>query len=238
MTTIRLPKRHDAFSDLATITEHANGQAIAGFASLLYRNKFNELALHTVLLGTDYDNILIRSRDELLAIMEIELGFTVITPDAKDEEGRFTLHAGRIIRSDVNACDEYTAAAAPEVLLSLCNSMNSRLPDGTGFNDAYTKAETYRRTGISGIKEHILEGTLELSGMAHAKRVIEAGTYPIVNSRPKTLAKAALSERLSKSRWRTFRIDRAFRIKRMGDTIIIAPTLRDAEEIHSELVTA
>ena len=76
----------------------------------------------------------------------------------------------------------------------------------TGFNPAYTKNGLYR-TVSEGVKVSLNDGTFELAGLQHAKRVIVPGFYPTVKSAPKTIAKNILRKMLPLGRYRTLALD-------------------------------
>jgi len=59
---------------------------------------------------------------------------------------------------------------------------------------------------IKGIKVHSLTNTLHLYGLQVHKRVLMPGSYPVVNSRPLTIAKKKLSSLTSVGRFRQFRL--------------------------------
>lgn len=225
---------------LRNLTQDANGKPLVGFASLDYTNEHGEHAIHTIIIGVNYSNTLEASRSALLTDMELCYGFTIVEPGAKDATGKFTLTAERIFITAPDAVSVYTQDAAKELLLSIYNSINSRL-DGHD-NTAYTKANTYTPL-MHGVKIHNEEGTIELSGHAHAKRIITRGTYPTVNSRPKTIAKNALRRELPLGKWKTYRLDRATCAVRKGETLFFGSTMEIAAKLaeHVErhpLVTA
>jgi hypothetical protein len=214
--------------DLSRLVYDDNGNPIVGFAGLNYTNKHDEHANHTIIIGVSYDNVLEKSRNQLIAKMQIELGLQVLADDDKNEDGFFTFHAERILTMDSTKSDDTTRAAASELLLSIYNSINNRKRGKS--NDAYTKAETYTAL-FHGIKVHKENETLELSGLAYRKRIITEGVYPEVNSRPKTIAKAKLRNALPLGKWRTYRLDKAHTIRRSGDTLFFGETKNEIEEM-------
>jgi hypothetical protein len=76
-----------------------------------------------------------------------------------------------------------------------------------GTQDAYTKAETYAATSISGLKVNTVDGTLQLFGLQQSKTVIEPGTHKTVNSAPKTIAKNKLRKELPVGKFREYALD-------------------------------
>jgi len=212
--------------DLSRLVYNDNGTPIVGYAGLNYTNAHGEHANNTIQIGATYDNVLEKSRNQLIAKMEIELGLQTLAPDAKNDDGLFTIHADRIVAVDLNKVDDVTRAAATELLLSIYNSINNRKQGKS--NDAYTKAETYTPL-FHGIKVHNEAETIELSGLAYRKRIITEGTYPVVNSRPKTIAKNKLRNALPIGKWRTYRLDKAHTIRRQGDTLFFGETEKEIE---------
>jgi hypothetical protein len=212
--------------DLSRLVYDDNGSPIVGFAGLNYTNGHGEHANNTIIIGVSYDNVLEKSRKQLIAKMQIDLGLNVIADDAKNDDGLFTIHAERIVTMDYAKTDDTTRAAASELLLSIYNSINNRKQGKA--NDAYTKAETYTAL-FHGIKVHKENETLELSGLAYRKRIITEGDYPVVNSRPKTIAKARLRNALPLGKWRTYRLDKAHTIRRSGDTLFFGETEKEIE---------
>jgi len=214
--------------DLSRLVYNDNGTPIVGFAGLNYTNAHGEHANNTIQIGATYDNVLEKSRKQLIATMQIHLGLQVIADDAKNDDGLFTIHRDRIVTMDSTKSDDVTRHAATELLLSIYNSINNRMQGK--HNDAYTKANTYTPL-FHGIKVHNEAETIELSGLAYRKRIITEGTYPVVNSRPKTIAKNKLRSALPIGKWRTYRLDKAHTIRRQGDTIFFGETEKEIEEM-------
>lgn len=73
------------------------------------------------------------------------------------------------------------------------------------INPNYTAKDAYV-TIAQGIKYCVSTGEIHVSGLSHAKQVIEPGNWPVVNSKPLTLAKKALEKDLPKARWRQFAV--------------------------------
>ena len=101
------------------------------------------------------------------------------------------------IRPNLDGID---AIAADELLASLQKSL-----DGT--QDGYTKGHVYADTAISGLKVNTNDNSLQLFGLAHAKVVLVPGTYPVVKSSPKTLAKEKLKKELPIGKFREYALD-------------------------------
>ena len=97
------------------------------------------------------------------------------------------------------ACDELIA------------SINNSLTKGIGNNDAYTLKGYYTPITPNGeVKLHVNEAGethLYIRGYVLSKTVLEKGTYPTVNSAPKTLSKKEIEKSLKRGKIRTFKIN-------------------------------
>ena len=82
-----------------------------------------------------------------------------------------------------------------------------------GQIDAYTIV-------AKGIKVHNETGEIYVFGLRTSKTVIEQGVYPIVNSRPLTLAKNALKKNLKSSKFTQYKISATSVIKTNGEELI------------------
>jgi len=82
------------------------------------------------------------------------------------------------------------------------------------------QANTYEYIG-PGLKRHIENDTIHLVGFAIAKKVIEPGVYPHVNSRILTIAKKELTKamNLKTAKYRNFKLGNAEELKMQGATI-------------------
>lgn len=79
--------------------------------------------------------------------------------------------------------------------------------------DAYT-------TVANGIKVHNETGEIYIFGLRTSKTVIEQGVYPIVNSRPLTLAKNQLKKDLKSSKFTQYKLSSTSTIKMNGEELI------------------
>jgi len=94
--------------------------------------------------------------------------------------------------------------AAEELIASLSRTL---LGFTTGeANPAYTKAETYEDV-CPGIRMNVNDGTFEVTGLSHSKKILTAGVYKNVNSRPLTKAKDAIRRTLPVGRFRSYCLD-------------------------------
>ncbi len=91
--------------------------------------------------------------------------------------------------------------AAEELMKSFRATLAAQ--DRGEFNPDYTKKMAYIDIA-QGIKFNITNRTINVSGLAHSKVVIEAGVYPSVVSAPLTIVKKTIKEQLPVSRWREF----------------------------------
>ncbi len=179
------------------------------FIGVTYRSKeSNELARHVFILGASYENTVKASIDLL-----------TMRPDISSDMSE-TKRLQAIVKSYAAGTKERKAAnatltayqmgigaeraAASELCISLCDSLIAGTQGEQ--NEAYTKAGLYEPI-CEGIKASRTDGTLELCGLSHSKRVIEAGTYKQVNSSAKTIAKDALRASLPVGRYRTLALD-------------------------------
>jgi hypothetical protein len=97
------------------------------------------------------------------------------------------------------ACDE------------LIDSVTESLTKGIGNNSAYTLKGYYTPITPNGeVKLHVSETGethLYIRGYVLTKNVLVKGTYPHVNSAPKTLAKKEIEKSLKRGKIRTFKIN-------------------------------
>ena len=70
-----------------------------------------------------------------------------------------------------------------------------------------------------GIKVHNETGEIFIFGLRNAKTIIEQGIYPIVNSRPLTLAKNSLKRDLKSSKFTMFKLSSTTAIKMNGEEL-------------------
>lgn len=179
------------------------------FVGVTYRSKESgELARHTLILGASYQNTVKASLDLLTSrpFIGADMQQTKALADAvkatvKDTKERKAANAAlKAFQETIGA----ERAAASELALSLFATLEA----GTRGeqNPGYTKAGVYE-TICEGLKVSRTDGTFELCGLAHSKVTLEAGTYALVNSSAKTLAKEAIREALPIGKYRTLSLD-------------------------------
>ncbi len=90
--------------------------------------------------------------------------------------------------------------AKAELAESLRKSLaGESTPRSEGQHDAYLPIAV-------GLRWHIGNSELHITGVSHSKEILVAGTYKTVNSKPKTLAKNAIKKSLRSNEYRTFKV--------------------------------
>lgn len=97
-----------------------------------------------------------------------------------------------------------------ELINSLTNPNENR---SQGQIDAYTII-------TNGIKVHNQTGEIYIYGLRVSKKVITEGVYPVVNSRPLTIAKNILKKDLKSSKFTQYKISSMAQIRLNGETLI------------------
>jgi hypothetical protein len=198
------------------------------FVGVTYRSKeSNELARHVLIVGASYENVVKESIEKLARMRGAELGvdmqatkaLTDSIANAKAKVEMFNAMAFGSPNYNEVAHDEWHVAldstkralknlqnmigperaAASELALSLFQSL-------TGENLAYTKGGVYE-TICQGVKVSRVDGSFELCGLSHSKKVLEQGVFKSVASSPKTIAKNKLRSELPISKFRTLALD-------------------------------
>jgi hypothetical protein len=179
------------------------------FVGVTYRSKeANELARHVFILGASYENTCTASLDILRQreAIETDVSFTRLL-----QLGIASTIAGTPERKAANAMlAKYQdgigpeRAAAAELFISLEATLSAHAKGED--NAAYTKAGLYESI-CPGLKVSRADGTFELCGLSHSKRVIEPGTYKHVNSSAKTIAKDEIKRALPVGKFRTLALD-------------------------------
>jgi hypothetical protein len=99
---------------------------------------------------------------------------------------------------------ELQKTAADEVMASFKKTLEAHAKGEQ--NDDYTKKNQYIPI-TNGMSLNTTDNTLQLFGLVNTKVVLTHGTYPVVNSRPLTLAKKEITNQLSISKFREFALD-------------------------------
>lgn len=71
-----------------------------------------------------------------------------------------------------------------------------------------------------GIKVHNETGEIYIFGLRQSKKIIEQGVYPIVNSKPLTLAKNELRKELKSNKFTQYKLSSTATIKMNGEELI------------------
>lgn len=193
--------------DLSALNLITEAIKAVGFASFVYTNKparksdSPETARHTIILGGKYTNILQRSIDELKK--SIDLGMPSMEPNSLN------------------------AKAADKVLTSLEKSLSYQLKGEQ--SDDYTKKGVYDYIG-EGVSVNTKDGTLEIHGMAHAKKVLVAGVrVPVNHGSPIVPLKSKIRRQLPVGKWRTFSLENIHHAKIAGKVLVMGGVEKDCD---------
>lgn len=149
-----------------------------------YTNRYGEVADHSILWRVSYENVVKRS---------IEIVKT----------------------ADINALvsEALTKDIIEQAKKELLESWEETLTKGPGNNSRYTNADTYESVldaegnVIKGLKLHKDDNILHVTGVfRQAKVVISEGEYPVVKSRPKTIAKNKLKALTPIVKWGQYKL--------------------------------
>jgi hypothetical protein len=226
--TAGLMKHLPSPASLAALMSVVAASPSARFAGFTYRAKESgELARHTVILGADYGKLVSDSMIAIRANGDEDFDSDIAITSMRQGYVK-ACAVGSRERKDANAMLAFAQAAmgaeraaAAELYISLADT---QLAHAQGEqNAAYTKAGLYEAV-CAGITRNLSDGSYEVSGLAHAKVVLEAGTFKEVASSAKTLAKAALRRSLPIGKWRTFCLEANCLegIRANGDTLEFA----------------
>lgn len=156
----------------------------AQFASVTYASKSTgEVARHTLIIGARYENVL---RDSILAL-------SLVTGDEL-----------ATIASEQGAALIEAEKAKEELAASLAESLQKHLVGEQ--NKDYTKQGVYARIG-NGMTVSLNDGSFELHGLSHSKKVLTEGVHKLVKSSGKTKCKNALRKLLPLGKYRTLALD-------------------------------
>ncbi len=101
----------------------------------------------------------------------------------------------------------------------IAESRRVSLAVGVGNNPDYAAIDAYTPTAVQGVKVHNVTGELHVTGLAVRKDVVTAATYRAVKSKPETLARRAVEERLPSARFRQFKLSGVTVAKLNGETL-------------------
>ena len=189
-------KELNASENIFAMIQHlTDGITFPKFASFTYTDKkHGETARRVLQLGVPYSTLL------NAAILEVEL----LDVNTFAAENKFPV--------------ELVTEAKNELLASWRESLEKNAIGQ--FNSAYTKAGIYS-TVSPGIKVNENDGTLEIWGVEQSKVVLVKGIYPIVKSKPLTLAKNAIKKLTRLGKFKSLSLDagHAHTFKLNGETI-------------------
>jgi hypothetical protein len=111
------------------------------------------------------------------------------------------------------------ATACDELIASVKQSIESHAKGEQ--NPAYTKKNQYFVVAEApALKVSLVDGTMEISGLAHAKVVLEEGEpRKPVNSKPLTIEKNRLRKQLAIGKFRTFAVENLEGVRLNGETL-------------------
>lgn len=177
------------------ITELASRLNGAAFVSLDYTSKgTGERAIHLIQIGTDVERIY---RDDVVTLDNMMAAMDL---------------------PFVTVSDLHKTAAA-----EIHSSLIASLEKGIGNNPAYTK-QGYYVPVVKGVWFNPETGEVYVKGTQVSKRVIEAGTYNTVNSRPLTLAKKDIDKALKRSKIREYCVS-AVNVAKIAGHVVEPATL-------------
>ena len=155
------------------------------------------------------------------------------------ELARYTVNLGfsyhKLVEKSITELEILTASESPnwtdlqkqaaaEIMASFEKTLEAHK---TGEqNPDYTKSGQYTPLG-NGININSTDGTIQLFGLLQSKVTLVEGTWPVVNSRPLTIAKNEIRKHLSISKFREFAVDlgQVAQVKVNGDTLELEPVL-------------
>lgn len=166
-----------------------------------YENSKGEISNQTLLVGFNYANML---KKDLETLKQVEIK-TIIK---KYGEEVATAAYSELLTS----LAKLTATEAEQD--ELRKKGDSTMNRSDGQVDAFITLAT-------GIKQHIETGKIYVTGIGVRKTVLAEGTYPTVNSRPKTLAKKEIKKlaNLSNDKIRRFTFNDVSVLKLQGVTV-------------------
>ena len=185
---------------IAEITRKVTVLKGARLASLTYLSKkAGELARYTANFGFSYHQVVEKSK--------LELELLTLEDDAR-------------LATDPNKWNADYRQAAAELMASFDKTLAAHARGEQ--NEDYTKKGQYIPLG-NGASLNTTDNTIQLFGLVLTKVTLVEGTYPFVNSAPKTIAKNKIRKMLPVGNFREFALDNSqvAQMKVNGDTIEI-----------------
>ena len=150
----------------------------------------------------------------------------VVGPRMTDEVARHVIILGASTSALYLRDLETLAEIAPsltgleaEAAELISESRRVSLALGVGNNPDYSAMGAYTPTAVRGVKIHNATGQLHVDGLSVRKDVETAAVYRTVNSKPETLARAAVEARLPSARFRQFKLSGVTVARLNGDTL-------------------
>lgn len=152
-----------------------------------------------------------------LARHTLNVGFNYHTAVEKSAEELET-----IIALESAGWTDLQKTAANSVLASLHKTLAAH--EVGEQNADYTKRDQYIPLG-NGVNINANDNSIQVFGLKNTKTVLVPGVYPHVNSRPLTLAKNEIRDRLTVGKFREFALDEdtIAQVKVNGDTFEFVP---------------
>lgn len=181
--------------DIAELLKKQITKSSPEFVSIEYTNKAGEHSRQVINIGVTYERILEKSLNELNSLDVDEL--------KKEAQAKGI---------DPILIDE--AKSAVEVSISTSLSK----PEQVEVEDVSHYAKLH-----NGIKVHLGTGEVYLNGVVRSKVVLTPGTYKEVKSRPLTIAKDIIKNKLTMSDYRQFKLtpEQVHAVTSEGQTLII-----------------
>lgn len=142
-----------------------------------YQNNYNETSDFKVVFHIDYLNAVKRSKE--------------ILKKAKYNNHKFSLEDFNLAKKELN--DSYDMTLAGNNTLYTCS-------------DVYSNIIGVNNKPIPGIKLHKKQGIVHVNAVKVTKSIIIQGSYPIVKSASKTIAKNYLRNLTPLARWNQFKL--------------------------------
>jgi len=169
----------------------------AKFVAFTYRNKYGETSSRLIQINTIWENALKKDMDIVPNVEYVQ----------NDKFDRATF-----------------ITAQAEILKSL--KMSLGIDDGSMNKidkDKHSNRSNGQKNAYVQVAKNIMfnldSQKLMIKAKSVRKTILTEGTYPVVNSRPKTIAKRFIKEQMKSSKYRNFVLTELDSIKVNGDTI-------------------
>lgn len=135
----------------------------------------------------------------------INVNIDIMKAKEKDLETLKSFEPSKLaeIALKVGATMEEGNLALSEMIIAAEKNLSKDLEERTAHSKGQSEAYTHITKGI---KFHNETGEIFLIGFAHRKKILVKGTYPKVNSKPKTLVKNEINKILKMYKYRNLKI--------------------------------